>query len=52
MSLYGDALWASGLFDAAETRYRDALAKVHRISRAAITAWRDRWPPAATSPTR
>src|SRR5215470_5302083 len=28
MSLYGDALWASGLFDEAETRYRDALAKI------------------------
>jgi Flp pilus assembly protein TadD/predicted aspartyl protease len=33
MSLYGDALWASGLFDAAETRYRDALAKVPDLAR-------------------
>ena len=28
MSLTGDALWASGLFEEAETRYRDALAMV------------------------
>src|SRR2546422_453915 len=33
MSLYGDALWASGLFDEAETRYRDALAKVPDLAR-------------------
>ena len=33
ISLYGDALWASGLFDAAETRYRDALAKVPDLAR-------------------
>jgi len=26
LSLYGDSLWASGLFDEAEARYRDALA--------------------------
>jgi Flp pilus assembly protein TadD/predicted aspartyl protease len=25
LSLYGDSLWASGLFDEAETKYRDAL---------------------------
>src|SRR5215470_16006487 len=33
MSLYGDALWASGLFDEAETRYRDALAKIPDLAR-------------------
>src|SRR5262245_4381282 len=33
MSLYGDALWASGLFDEAESRYRDALAKVPDLAR-------------------
>src|SRR5262245_32156928 len=33
MSLYGDALWASGLFDEAEARYRDALAKVPDLAR-------------------
>jgi Flp pilus assembly protein TadD/predicted aspartyl protease len=33
MSLYGDALWASGLFDEAETRYRDALAHVPTLAR-------------------
>jgi predicted aspartyl protease len=33
MSLYGDALWASGLFDEAETRYRNALAKVPDLAR-------------------
>jgi tetratricopeptide (TPR) repeat protein len=33
MSLYGDALWASGLFDEAETKYRDALAKVPDLAR-------------------
>jgi tetratricopeptide (TPR) repeat protein/predicted aspartyl protease len=26
LSLYGDSLWASGLFDEAESKYRDALA--------------------------
>jgi predicted aspartyl protease/Flp pilus assembly protein TadD len=33
ISLYGDALWASGLFDEAESRYRDALAKVPDLAR-------------------
>ena len=32
-SLYGDALWASGLFDEAESRYRAALAKVPDLAR-------------------
>src|SRR6185503_5486794 len=31
--LYGDALWASGLFDEAESKYRDALAKVPDLAR-------------------
>src|SRR5438094_314020 len=33
LSLYGDALWASGLFDGAESKYRDALAKVPDLAR-------------------
>jgi predicted aspartyl protease len=33
MSLHGDALWASGLFDEAEARYRAALAKVPDLAR-------------------
>jgi len=33
LSLYGDALWASGLFDEAESKYRDALAKVPDLAR-------------------
>jgi Flp pilus assembly protein TadD/predicted aspartyl protease len=33
LSLYGDALWASGLFDAAETKYRDALAMTPDLAR-------------------
>ena len=33
LSLYGDSLWASGLFEQAETRYRDALAKVPDLAR-------------------
>jgi tetratricopeptide (TPR) repeat protein len=32
-SLHGDALWASGLFDEAESRYRAALAKVPDLAR-------------------
>src|SRR5205809_2150597 len=33
MSLYGDALWASGLFEDAEGKYRDALASVPNLAR-------------------
>jgi tetratricopeptide (TPR) repeat protein len=33
LSLYGDSLWASGLFEQAETKYRDALAKVPDLAR-------------------
>jgi len=33
ISLYGDALWASGLFDQAEARYRDALSLVPDLAR-------------------
>jgi Flp pilus assembly protein TadD/predicted aspartyl protease len=33
VSLYGDALWASGLFEEAETRYRDALALTPELPR-------------------
>jgi Flp pilus assembly protein TadD/predicted aspartyl protease len=33
MSLYGDALWASGLFEDAEDKYRDALARVPDLAR-------------------
>jgi tetratricopeptide (TPR) repeat protein len=33
LSLSGDALWASGLFDEAESRYRDALSKVPDMAR-------------------
>jgi tetratricopeptide (TPR) repeat protein len=33
MSLYGDALWASGLFEDAEGKYRDALARVPDLAR-------------------
>jgi tetratricopeptide (TPR) repeat protein len=33
MALYGDALWASGLFQEAETKYRDALATVPELPR-------------------
>ena len=45
IALYGDALWASGLFEEAEDRYRDALGHRSRTRRAAITAWRGPWPP-------
>ena len=34
LSLYGDSLWASGLFDDAESKYRDALAIVPEQARA------------------
>lgn len=34
LSLYGDALWASGLFDDAEQQYRQALAIAPRSARA------------------
>jgi Flp pilus assembly protein TadD/predicted aspartyl protease len=34
LSLYGDALWASGLFDDAEGNYRDALGIVPDMARA------------------
>src|SRR4249920_719675 len=33
ISLYGDALWASGLFEEAELRYRDALALTPELPR-------------------
>ncbi len=33
MALYGDALWASGLFQDAETKYRDALAAAPELAR-------------------
>jgi Flp pilus assembly protein TadD/predicted aspartyl protease len=33
MALYGDALWASGLFQDAESKYRDALAAVPDLAR-------------------
>jgi tetratricopeptide (TPR) repeat protein len=33
MSLYGDALWASGRFEDAEGKYRDALARVPGLAR-------------------
>jgi len=33
LSLYGDALWASGRFEAAEGKYRDALARVPDLAR-------------------
>ena len=34
LSLYGDSLWASGLFDDAETKYRDALGIAPELARA------------------
>jgi predicted aspartyl protease/Flp pilus assembly protein TadD len=33
MALYGDALWASGLFQDAETKYKDALAAAPELAR-------------------
>jgi tetratricopeptide (TPR) repeat protein len=33
MTLYGDALWSSGLFQEAETKYRDALAAAPDLAR-------------------
>ncbi|MGE3512649.1 MAG: aspartyl protease family protein [Vicinamibacterales bacterium] len=33
LALYGDTLWASGLFDEAESRYRDAIAKTPELAR-------------------
>ena len=33
LALYGDALWASGLFEEAEARYRDALAVAPDLAR-------------------
>jgi tetratricopeptide (TPR) repeat protein len=33
VALYADALWASGLFDEAESRYRDALSKAPELAR-------------------
>jgi tetratricopeptide (TPR) repeat protein len=33
LALHADALWASGLFDEAESRYRDALAKAPELAR-------------------
>src|SRR5204863_1366254 len=34
LSLFGDSLWASGLFDDAETKYRDALSIAPEMARA------------------
>ena len=34
LALHGDALWASGLFDEAEARYRDAVAAAPELGRA------------------
>jgi tetratricopeptide (TPR) repeat protein/predicted aspartyl protease len=34
LSLYGDSLWASGLFDDAEAKYRDALSLSPELARA------------------
>ncbi|OFV90535.1 MAG: hypothetical protein A3G76_15895 [Acidobacteria bacterium RIFCSPLOWO2_12_FULL_65_11] len=33
LALYGDALWASGLFEQAEAKYRDALAETPELAR-------------------
>ncbi len=33
LALYGDALWANGLFETAETKYRDALAETPELAR-------------------
>ena len=33
IALYGDALWASGLFEEAEARYQDALGKAPELAR-------------------
>ena len=33
LSLYGDALWASGLFEESESKYRDALALAPELAR-------------------
>jgi tetratricopeptide (TPR) repeat protein len=33
LALYADALWASGLFEEAESRYRDSLAKAPELAR-------------------
>jgi Flp pilus assembly protein TadD/predicted aspartyl protease len=33
LALYGDALWASGLFEQAETKYQDALATTPELAR-------------------
>src|SRR5262245_36491488 len=33
LALYGDALWASGLFQEAETKYRDALSVSPQLAR-------------------
>lgn len=33
IALYGDALWASGLFEEAEVRYRDALSRAPELAR-------------------
>src|SRR5689334_12619714 len=33
MALYGDALWASGLFEQAETKYKEALATTPELAR-------------------
>ena len=40
MALYGDALWASGLFQEAETQIPATRWRRRRSWRAAITAWR------------
>ena len=51
-SLYGDTLWAFGLFDEAERAYETALKADIRPTPAATTAGPARWPRAAGSPTR
>jgi Flp pilus assembly protein TadD len=51
LTLHGDALWSSGLFDEAEARYRQALA-LAPTRRAGTTALRGRWRVAAGSTMR
>ena len=51
LTLYGDALWASGLFEEAEAQYRDALAASPDLARGHHGMAR-RSPRAAASTTR
>ena len=48
-ALYGDALWASGLFEEAEQRYETALAAQPEPRPRPATAWRVRSPRGASS---